>query len=74
MGLLSGLFLLAALYLFQQIALANPAAFSLLGGLTNGLRILSVGMSVLALGTVLGGLAGLLGASLLHGREFNALP
>ncbi|MCK5827910.1 hypothetical protein KAH43_05225 [Candidatus Bipolaricaulota bacterium] len=74
MGLLSGLFLLAALYLFHQIALANPAVFSLLGGLTNGLRILSVGMSVLALGTVLGGLAGLLGASLLHGREFDALP
>jgi cell division protein FtsX len=74
MGLLSGLFLLATLYLFHQIALANTAAFSLLGGLINGLRILGVGMTVLALGTVLGGLAGLLGASLLHGREFNALP
>lgn len=73
-GLLSGLFLLAALYLFHQIALTNPDAFSLLSGLTNGLRILSVGMAALALGTVLGGLAGLLGASLLHRREFDALP
>lgn len=74
MGLLSGLFLLATLFLFHQIALANAAAFSLLGGLTNALRILGVGMTALALGTVLGGLAGLLGASLLHGREFDALP
>jgi len=74
MGLLSGLFLLAGLYLFHQIALANAEAFSLLGGLLNGLRILSVGMTVLALGTVLGSLAGLLGASFLHGREFDALP
>ena len=74
MGLLSGLFLLAVLYLFHQIALANAAAFSLLGGLLNGLRILSVGMTALALGTVLGSLAGLLGASFLHSREFDALP
>ena len=74
MGLLSGLFLLAALYLLHQIALSNAATFSLFGGLGNGLRILGVGMTMLALGTVLGGLAGLLGASLLHGREFDALP
>jgi len=73
-GLLSGLFLLAALYLFHQIALCNAVAFSLFGGLMNGLRILGVGMTVLGLGTILGGLAGLLGASLLHGREFDALP
>lgn len=74
LGLLGGLFLLAVLYLFHQIALSNASAFSLLGGLTNGMRILGVGMMTLALGTVLGGLAGLLGASLLHGREFDALP
>jgi len=73
-GLLSGLFLLAALYLLHQIALSNAATFSLFGGLGNGLRILGVGMTMLALGTVLGGLAGLLGASLLHGRDFDALP
>ncbi len=73
-GLLGGLFLLAALYLFHQIALSNAAVFSLFGGLTNGLRILSVGMITLALGTVFGGLAGLLGASLLHGRQFDPLP
>jgi len=72
-GLLSGLLLLAVLYLFHQIALSS-AAFSLLGGLASGLRILGVGMLMLALGTVLGGLAGLLGASLLHRREFDALP
>jgi hypothetical protein len=74
MGLLSGVFLLAVLYLFHQIALSNAEAFSLFGGLVNGLRILSVGLTVMALGTVLGGLAGLLGASLLHGHEFDALP
>jgi cell division protein FtsX len=73
-GLLSGVFLLAVLYLFHQIALSNAEAFSLFGGLVNGLRILGVGLTVMALGTVLGGLAGLLGASLLHGREFDALP
>ena len=74
MGLLSGLFLLAALYLLHQIALVNATAFSLLGGLTSGVRVLSVGMTTLAMGIVFGGLAGLLGASLLHRREFDALP
>ena len=73
-GLLGGLFLLAGLYLFHQISLLNVAVLSLFGGLTSGIRVLGVGMMVLALGTVLGGLAGLLGASLLHGREFDALP
>ena len=73
-GLLGGLLLLAILYLFHQIALSNVEIFSLFGGLTSGIRILGVGMMVLALGTVLGGLAGLLGASLLHRREFDPLP
>jgi len=74
LGLLGGLFLLAVLYLLHQIALSNATAFLLFGGLTNGMRILGVGLMTLALGTVLGGLAGLLGGSLLHGREFDALP
>ena len=74
LGLLVGLFLLAALFLFHQIALSHPAAFSQFGGLTSGIRVLSVGMATLVLGVVLGALAGLLGASLLHGREFDALP
>jgi len=74
MGLLGGLLLLAVLYLLHQIALSNADAFSLLGGLTSGIRILGVGMMVLVLGTLLGGLAGLLGASLLHRREFDPLP
>ncbi len=74
MGLLSGLLLLAALYLLHHIALSNAAVFSLFGGLINGLRVLGVGMMVLALAIVLGGLSGLLGASLLHGRQFDALP
>jgi len=73
-GLLGGLFLLAVLYLLHQIALSNTDAFSLFGGLTNGMRILGVGLMVLVLGTLLGGLAGLLGASLLHRREFDPLP
>lgn len=74
LGVLGGLFLLAVLYLFHQIALANVQAFALFGGLLSGMRILGVGLVTLVLGTVLGGLAGLLGASLLHGREFDALP
>ncbi|MFC2095239.1 hypothetical protein ACFLSW_02230 [Candidatus Bipolaricaulota bacterium] len=73
-GLLGGLFLMAVLYLFHQIALSNTELFSLFGGLTSGIRILGVGLMVLALGTLLGGLAGLLGASLLHGREFDPFP
>lgn len=73
-GLLGGLLLLAVLYLLHQIALSNADAFLLFGGLTNGMRILGVGLMVLVLGTLLGGLAGLLGASLLHRREFDPLP
>ncbi|MFC2083214.1 hypothetical protein ACFLSG_04165 [Candidatus Bipolaricaulota bacterium] len=73
-GLLGGLFLMAVLYLFHQIALSNTELFSLFGGLTSGIRILGVGLMVLALGTLLGGLAGLLGASLLHRREFDPFP
>ena len=74
MGLVGGLFLLAVLYLLHQIALSNAGAFSLFGGLTSGTRLLGVGMMVLVLGTLLGGLAGLLGASLLYRREFDPLP
>lgn len=74
MGLLVGLLLLTALYLLHRIALSNADAFAMFGGLLSGLQILTVGMTTLALGTVLGGLAGLLGASLLHGRDFDALP
>lgn len=73
-GLLGGLLLLAVLYLLHQIALSNSDAFSLFGGLTSGIRILRVGLMMLALGTLLGGLSGLLGASLLHRREFDPLP
>ncbi|MBU1048770.1 hypothetical protein KKG90_01980 [Candidatus Bipolaricaulota bacterium] len=74
MGLLAGLLLVAGLYLFHRLALSHVVAFSLFGGLLNGLRILSAGMTILALGTLLGGLSGLLGASLLHGRDFDPLP
>ena len=74
LGLLSGVFLLAVLFLLHQIALSNAESLSLFGGLASGLRVLGVGLTAMALGTVLGGLAGLLGASLLHSREFNALP
>ena len=74
LGLLGGLFLMAALFLFHQIALSHATAFSLFGGLTSGMRVLSVGLVTLALGIILGALGGLLGASLLHGREFDALP
>ncbi len=74
MGLLCGLLLLAALYLLHRIALSNVDAFLLLGGLQSGLRVLGVGMAGVGLGTILGGLSGLLGASLLHGRDFDPLP
>jgi len=73
-GLLGALFLLALLYLLHQIALSNADAFSLFGGLTSGIRVLGVGLMGVVLGTVFGGLAGLLGASLLHRREFHPLP
>ena len=73
-GVLGGLFLWAFLVLLHLIALSHASAFSLFGGLARGARILEVGLVVLALGTALGGLAGLLGASLLHGREFDPLP
>ncbi|MFC2105396.1 hypothetical protein ACFLS0_01405 [Candidatus Bipolaricaulota bacterium] len=73
-GLLGALFLLAVLYLLHQIALSNADAFSLFGGLTSGIRILGVGLMGVVLGTLFGGLAGLLGASLLHRREFDPLP
>ncbi len=72
-GFLGGLFLFALLYLLHQV-LASGATLSLFGGLSNGLRVIIVGLAGLALGTVLGGLAGLLGASLLHRREFEPLP
>jgi len=73
-GLLCGVFLLAILFLLHQIALSNAESLLFFGGLASGLRILGVGLTAMALGTVLGGLAGLLGASVLHGREFDALP
>jgi len=73
-GLLCGLLLLATLYLLHRIALSNVDAFLLFGGLQSGLRILAVGMAGIGLGTILGGLSGLLGASLLHGRDFDPLP
>jgi cell division protein FtsX len=72
-GFLGGLFVFAVLYLMHQLALTT-GVLPLFGGLTHGLRILGAGLLVLALGTVLGGLAGLLGASLLHRREFDPLP
>lgn len=74
LGLLGGLFLLAVLYLLHQIALSNVDAFSMFGGLTSEVRILTVGLMGVVLGTLLGGLAGLLGASLLHRPEFDPLP
>ncbi len=73
-GLLGGLLLLAVLYLLHQIALSNVDAFSLFGGLTSGIRVLGMGLMGIVLGTLFGGLAGLLGAGLLHRREFDPLP
>ena len=72
-GCLSGLMILAVLYLLHRVALST-GALQLFGGLAHGMRILGSGLMAVGLGTVLGGLAGVLGASLLHRREFDALP
>jgi hypothetical protein len=72
-GLLGGLLLFAVLFLLHQL-INSPDAFSLFGGLSNGARIVGAGVLSLVLGIVLGGLSGLLGASLLHRREFEPLP
>ena len=73
-GTLGGLLLLAVLYLLHQFAVSNAAFLPLFRGLASGLRILGVGLASAALGMILGGLSGLLGASLLHQREFDPLP
>ena len=73
-GTLGGLLLLAVLYLLHQFAVSNATFLPLFRGLASGLRILGVGLASVALGMILGGLSGLLGASLLHQREFDPLP
>jgi len=72
-GCLGGLMLLAILYLLHRIALST-GGLQLFGGLISGVRILGTGLMAVGLGTVLGGLGGFLGASLLHRREFDPLP
>jgi cell division protein FtsX len=72
-GCLSGLMLLAVLYLLHRIVLST-GTLELFGGLASGVRILGTGLMAVALGIVLGGLAGFLGAGLLHQREFDPLP
>lgn len=72
-GLLGGLFLFAAVYILHRVGHATEALV-LFEGLASGGRIVTVGLLSVALGLVLGGLAGLLGASALSSREFDPLP
>jgi hypothetical protein len=72
-GVLAGAFLFATLYILHQIAVTTDL-LALFGGLAHTDRILSVGLLSLLLGTVLGVLAGVLGASALHNREYRPLP
>ncbi len=72
-GLLAGAFLFATLYILHQVAITTDA-LELFSGLAHTDRILSVGLLSLLLGTVLGVLAGVLGASALHHREYRPLP
>lgn len=72
-GFLGGIFLFSALFILHQISLTADALV-LFDGLTRGGRIVAVGSLSLLLGTLLGALAGLLGASSLHRREFEPLP
>ena len=73
-GFLAGLLLLVILYVLHYVVVSQGAAPSILGGLTNGARILGVSLINLLLGLVLGGLIGLYGASLLGSREFHPIP
>lgn len=72
-GLLGGLFLFAVVYILHRVGHATEAIV-LFDGLASGGRIVIVGLLSVALGLVLGGLAGLLGASTLNNREFDPLP
>lgn len=73
-GFLSGLLLLVILYVLHYVVVSQGAPPAVLEGLTSGGKILAVSLINLLLGTVLGGLIGLYGASLLGLREFHPVP
>jgi len=69
MGLLSGLLLIAGIYL-GQYAIGDAATVP---KLADGVLVLGVTFAALALGLLLGSLIGWLGASILASREFSPL-
>lgn len=73
-GSLAGLLLLVILYVLHYVVISQGTHAAILEGLTSGGRILGVSLVNLLLGSVLGGLIGLYGASLVGSREFYPVP
>lgn len=71
-GILASLVLILALYLLHSFAVSHPqAVLRVASGLVEPERVLTVSLLSLLLGLVIGGLVGVLGASLTGSREFQ---
>ena len=71
-GLVASLLLIVAAYLFHFFAVSHPeAVLRTASGLVEPGRVLTVSLLSLLLGLVMGGLIGVLGASLTGSREFQ---
>jgi len=73
-GVLASVLHFVVIYLVHQIVVSQASPWQVLEGATRGWRIVGIGLVGIALGSILGGLMGLLGASLLHARDFDPLP
>ena len=72
-GFLAGLVLLVILFVLHYVVISQPTPPGILGGLVSSGRVAGVSLINLLLGSVLGGLLGLYGASLLSAREFHPI-
>lgn len=71
-GIIAGLLLIVAIYLLRFLAITHPGAlFHATSGWVDPARVLTVSLVGFLLGLVLGGLAGLLGASLTESNKFQ---
>jgi len=71
-GIIAGLLLIAAIYLLRFLAITYPGfLIHATSGWVDPARVLTVGLVGFFLGLVLGGLAGLLGASLTESSKFQ---
>jgi len=73
-GILAGVLHFVVIYLVHQIVVSQTDPWRILEAAAGGWRTVGLGLIGLALGSILGGLMGLLGASLLHARKFDPLP